>query len=115
MSDVVVGRDGGIVVGVDEVDMIRGPAHDEDDDDESEHLDDLLLVVPALGEGGLGHQQPQGALVSAPEVSPHLEIHRFWLTIVTVNRQVKDEGYERTLIEYIDSIDPNKTQILDFF
>ena len=85
MSDVVVRRDGGIVVGVDEVDMIRGPADNEDDDDEGEHLDDLLFVVPALGEGGLGHQQPQRGLVSTPEVSPHLEIDRFWLLDFGIN------------------------------
>ena len=42
----------------DEVDVVRGPADHEDDCGEGEHLDDLLLVVPALGQGGLGHLEP---------------------------------------------------------
>ena len=48
--------DGGVVVGEDEVDVVGGPAHHEDHCGEGEHLDDLLLVAPALGEGGLGHE-----------------------------------------------------------
>ena len=72
VADVRVGGDGWIVVGVDEVDVIRSPAHHEYHDHHSEHLDDLLLVVPALGEGRLGHQQPEGGLVATPQVSPHL-------------------------------------------
>ena len=62
-----------------EVDVVRGPAHHEDHCGEGKHLDDLLLVVPALGEGRLGHQQPQGGLVATPQVSPHLWTGRsFW-------------------------------------
>ena len=44
--------------------MVRGPADHEDHCGEGEHLDDLLLVVPALGERRLGHQQAQGRLAA---------------------------------------------------
>ena len=46
----------------DEVDVVRGPAHHEDHCGEGEHLDDLLLVVPALGEGCLGRQHAEDGL-----------------------------------------------------
>ena len=61
------------MVGVYEVDMVGCPAHHEDHDHNCEHLHDLLLVVPALGEGSLGHQQPQGGLVPTPQVASHLQ------------------------------------------
>ena len=76
MADVGVGGDVGVVVGVDEVDMVGSPAHHEYEDDESEHLHDLLLVVPALGDGGLRDQQSQGGLVSSPQVTAHLSIYQ---------------------------------------
>ena len=76
MADVRVGGDVGVVVGVDEVDMVGSPAHHEYEDDESEHLHDLLLVVPALGDGGLRDQQSQGGLVSGPQVTAHLSIYQ---------------------------------------
>ena len=38
----------GIMVGVQEVDVIGEPAHSKDSDDHHEHLDDLSLVLPAL-------------------------------------------------------------------
>ena len=74
VADITIAGDGGIVVAVDEVDVIRGPAHHEDHHHEGEHLDNLLLVIPALGEGGLWDQQPQGGLVSVPEMSAHLDV-----------------------------------------
>ena len=58
----------------DEVDVVRGPAHHEDHRGEGEHLDDLLLVVPALGEGCLGHQEAEGRLAACPEVATHLGV-----------------------------------------
>ena len=66
MANVGVGSDVRVVVGVDEVDVVGGPAHHEYEDDEGEHLHDLLLVIPALGHRGLRHQQSQGGLVSSP-------------------------------------------------
>ena len=62
------------MVGEDEVDVVGGPAHHEDHCGEGEHLDDLLLVAPALGEGGLGHEQAEGGLVAGPEVAAHLGV-----------------------------------------
>ena len=62
------------MVGVDEVDVVGGPAHHEYDDDEGEHLHNLLLVIPALGHSGLRHQQSQGRLVASPEMTSHLII-----------------------------------------
>ena len=58
----------------DEVDVVRGPADHEDDCGEGEHLDDLLLVVPALGQGRLGHEEAQGGLAGCPEVAAHLGV-----------------------------------------
>ena len=60
------------MVEVNEVDVVGGPADHEYEDDEGEHLDNLLLVVPTLGHRGLGHQQSQGGLVSSPKVTTHL-------------------------------------------
>ena len=40
--------DGWHMVDQDEVDMVWGPAHDEDRDHHSEHLHNPLLVLPAL-------------------------------------------------------------------
>ena len=57
-----------------EVDVVRRPAHHEDHRGEGEHLDDLLLVVPALGKGCLGHQEVQGGLGAGPEVAAHLGV-----------------------------------------
>ena len=59
VANVAVAGDGGVVVAVDEVDVIGGPAHHEDHHDAGEHLDNLLLVVLGLGEGGLGNQKTQ--------------------------------------------------------
>ena len=42
------------MVGVDEVDVVRSPADDEDDDHQPEHLDKLLLVLPDPDAGGPG-------------------------------------------------------------
>lgn len=55
VADVAIAGDGGVVVAVDEVDMIGGPTHHEDHHHEGEHLDNLLLVVLCLGEGRLGN------------------------------------------------------------
>ena len=66
VANVGVGSDVRVVVGVDEVDVVGSPAHHEYEDDEGEHLHDLLLVIPALGHRGLRHQQSQGRLVSSP-------------------------------------------------
>ena len=76
----------------DEVDVVGSPADHEDDCGEGKHLDDLLLVVPALGQGRLGHLEPvlctcvlsmcthqeaQGGLAVCPEVAAHLGVaHR---------------------------------------
>ena len=57
-----------------EVDVVGGPANHEDHCGEREHLDDLLLVVPALGEGCLGHPEVQGGLGARPEVAAHLGV-----------------------------------------
>ena len=51
--------DGGVVVAVDEVDVVGGPTHHEDDNNKCEHLDNLLLVIPALGESCLRNKKRQ--------------------------------------------------------
>ena len=61
-QDSVLPGDGGIVVREYEVDVVRGPAHHEDHRGEGKHLDDLLLVVPPLGEGCLGRQHAEDGL-----------------------------------------------------
>ena len=43
------------MVGVNEVDMIRSPANDENDHHESEHLNQLLLVLPDPDGGRPGY------------------------------------------------------------
>ena len=76
-ADSVLPGDGGIMVREYEVDVVRGPAHHEDHCGEGEHLDDLLLVVPAFGQGRLGHEEAQGGLAGCPEVAAHLGVaHR---------------------------------------
>ena len=44
MANVGLPGNGGVVVGVDEVDMIRRPADHEDEDYKCEHLDNLKQV-----------------------------------------------------------------------
>ena len=46
--DVGERHDGGLVVGVEEVDVVGQPADSEHRDDHHEHLDDPPLVLPAL-------------------------------------------------------------------
>ena len=58
----------------DEVDVVRRPADHEDHRGEGEHLDNLLLVIPALGEGRLGHQEAERGLAPGPEVTAHLGV-----------------------------------------
>ena len=48
MLDVGQRHDGGLVVGVEEVDVVWEPANTEDRDDDDEHLDYSPLVLPAL-------------------------------------------------------------------
>ena len=48
MLDVGEGHDGGLVVGVDEVDVVGEPADPEDRDDDHKHLNYFPLVLPAL-------------------------------------------------------------------
>ena len=40
--------DGGIVVGVDEVDMVRSPTNHENDNNKGKHFHNFLLVVPTF-------------------------------------------------------------------
>ena len=46
--DVGQRHDGGLVVGVEEVDVVRQPADPEDGDDDDKHLDYPPLVLPTL-------------------------------------------------------------------
>ena len=48
MLDVGEGHDGGLVVGVDEVDVVREPTNTEDRNDDNKHLDYSSFVLPAL-------------------------------------------------------------------
>ena len=48
MLDVGEGHDGGLMVGVEEVDVVGEPANAEYRDDDNKHLDYLPLVLPAL-------------------------------------------------------------------
>ena len=74
VADVGDGGDLRVVVGVDEVDVVGGPAHHEDDHHQRQHLHDLHLVAAAPGEGGLAlaRHQTQGGLVA--EVARHLHV-----------------------------------------
>ena len=67
--------DGGEMVDEEEVDVVGGPADDEDGDDHGEHGDDPLLVLPALVKSGWRNEnQLQYSLVSAVEMETHLGI-----------------------------------------
>ena len=92
MADVGDPRDLRVVVGVDEVDVVGGPAHHEDPDHHREHLHKLphtlykvmetkhshshpLLVLPALDECRVGgHAGDGGGGVAVPQVESHLEV-----------------------------------------
>ena len=75
VTDVLVLSDGGEVVDQEEVEVVGGPAHDEDGDDHGEHDDDPLLVLPALVKSGRGDQdQLQYRLVSSVQMEAHLGI-----------------------------------------
>ena len=58
-----------------EVDVVRGPAHDEDGDHHRKHGHDPLLVLPALVEGCWRYEdQLEDGLVSPVEVETHLGV-----------------------------------------
>ena len=72
MTNIGCPHDGWVVVGEYKINVVWGPTHHENDHNKGKHLDNFLLVIPALGHGRLGHQQSQGGLVSGPEVTSHL-------------------------------------------
>ena len=93
MADIGHLGDGGVVVGVDEVDVVGGPAHHEDGDNYSEHLHQLvklfnlvivslpftysLFVLPAFNHCGVRWNGGHGLGVPTPEVYPHLQVAEY--------------------------------------
>ena len=60
------------MVRVNEVDVIRSPADNENDDHQSEHFDQLLLVLPDADGGGPGDYHLGLSLLLIPYNNPKL-------------------------------------------